>query len=129
MRINRPYARDFPTDQELSDSNEVNFKIIVPSTRGANQPISEAAFRKRIEATIQFLTETFGGSTYDFQTGTYTSISGEVIEERVALVEVFATTADWNLHDVDVYDWLVERRKNWGQEAMGFEFEGDFLFV
>ena len=120
---------DFPTKKELANSNNVEFKIFVPSTRDKNIPIMQRTFDRRINEVINFVTKYFSGATIDTNlTGAY-SYKGTVIKENVAIISVFTTQEEYNKKDKLIEKFLLCKRNSWKQDSMGFEYEGQFIFI
>lgn len=126
----RPNTIDFPTRDELDDGLDIEMRVFIPSTVNVNKKLSSADFKKRIQESVRFFTQLFGGSTRYAGVGSYTVQKNHgVVSEQVAIIEVFTNSDAWKKHDVAVKNWLLEKKKNWGQESMGFEFEGRLVFV
>jgi len=119
---------DFPDKRDLAGGNPVEFKVIVPSTKDFSKALSKREFEERISETAVFLTGLFGGSTVTEGRGTY-EFQGEVISEDVAVLTVNAKKKDYLKYDVVLEDWLKAKKKAWGQDSMGFEYQGKLIFV
>jgi hypothetical protein len=124
-----PTIRDFPTKKELRTARTLQFGIIVPSTRNQEQRIGPGAFNKRVREATEFFTKLFGGATITVAEGSYKGRRGRVMEEPVAVINVYTTTNDWNKNDKHVKRWLMKKKTNWGQESMGFMFDEDLILV
>lgn len=122
-------TRDFPTNKELAEGYPLRIAIIIPSTRGKNKRITTTRFNKRVREARDFYTKLFGGATINTATGSYTTRNGQVIQERVAVIEIYTTTSAWNRQDLKVKRWLLDKKKNWEQESMGFEFEEELITI
>lgn len=116
---------DFPK----GNGSDIELAVIVPSTRKKDIRINDQAFEKRVEETKEKLSELFGGSNSVRGVGRYKSNDKGTIEEDVAVVETFTTTDRYKEVDQDLKDWLMTKKHNWGQESMGFEYEGDMYYV
>jgi hypothetical protein len=107
----------------------VEMAIYVPSTEKANQVISKRDYLKRIDDVRVFLANTFGGYSSDSIDGGYVSDEKGLIQEDVTKVTAFSTKE--NLENkiqsliAQIRTWCNE----WGQESIGFEFEGDMFYV
>jgi hypothetical protein len=113
---------DFPLQVEAA--------VMVPSTRGANVPISDEDFQKRVRKTEHFFSTLCGGFTsHDAEGGYWSDDKGKLIKEKVKRVGSFCPIKSWKANRGDLRDWLKAKKKEWGQEAIGFEFEGDLYFV
>jgi hypothetical protein len=107
---------------------EKEMAIIVPSTKGVNKPITKIEMKKRISEVKNFMIPLFGGSTRLVGTGSYMSKKG-LVDEPVAVMEVYADTPVWKEHQKEVIDFLVKKAKEWGQESVSFEFETDLFLI
>lgn len=103
--------------------------IYVPSTRNGDEKISKKEFEKRIKNTQEEFTKRFGGTTTFKGYGTYVDNEGEVIEEKVAVVEFHMSKGDWEDNKEDIYKWLDKKQEEWGQESVAFEYEDNMTFV
>jgi hypothetical protein len=119
---------DFPTKSELKEALPIEFKILIPSTRDKSIPISEAAFRKRVDEAVQFLTKRFGGSTITIETGTY-MLKGKTIMEKIASIQVNTNQVVYNKYDEDVEKYVLAKKHSWGQDSMGFMYQNKLLFI
>lgn len=119
---------DFPNEKEYQQALPIEFKVLIPSTRDKDIKISPAAFEKRVDKTVRFLTKLFGGSTLDIETGTYL-LKGKTIREPVATITVSASTEDYNRYDEKLEKYLKQKKKSWGQDSMGFVYQGRMMFV
>ena len=101
-------------------------KVYVPSTL-LDQPISDSDFKSRIEETQEKLSELFGGFTTVGASGGYLSQQDGVISEPVIVVSSWATEEDYQSKLADLENFLKQKKTDWGQEVIGFEFENDFF--
>ena len=65
------YELDFPNNRELKKSDNISFKIFVPSTRNKNIKITQTAFENRVRDVSTFIGKRFGGMTLDYGYGNY----------------------------------------------------------
>jgi hypothetical protein len=105
--------------------------VYVPSTDKTQNQIPEKAFRKRISDTENELSRLFGGFTRFNDYGGYKSDSGQVVREKGARVASFATAKDAKDPEKlnNLKKWLVKKQKQWGQETIGYENEGDLHYI
>jgi apolipoprotein D and lipocalin family protein len=106
--------------------------IYVPSTDSKQRQIPASRFRKRIKETEDFLSELYGGFTrFDDYGGYYSPDTKRVIKEKGARVVGFATRKDIAnpVKKRKLKDFLLRKRKEWGQETIGFENEGDLHYI
>jgi len=108
---------------------EKQMAIVVPSTKDLNKPISEKEMQARVQTVRNFLNQTFGGTTRIKGIGSYTSKGGKVVDENVVVVESFADAPDWERKKSLVAGFLQGKAGEWGQETVGYEFEGDLFLV
>jgi hypothetical protein len=102
--------------------------VYVPSTQG-DRVITADEFRTRRNETATLLVSLFGGCRESLATGRYRSVSGEIVAEEVAVLTGFGDAEDFGRKRREFLDWLIDKRVEWGQEALGFEFEGDLWYL
>jgi hypothetical protein len=102
--------------------------VYVPSTL-YNKTISDRQFAKRIKKTAEELVSLFGGCRETIATGRYMDRRGELIEEKVAVLIGYGQ-GDRYLEKREMFlEWLLKKKKEWQQESIGFEFEGDLWYI
>ena len=106
-----------------------NFVIYVPSTTDVGEKISKKELEERVQEVEKYVANEFGGYTETETDGGYKSTSGEIIEEDIVKVSVFANNKDWKKNENKVVKKVKDWSKKWGQEAIGFEFEGDLYYI
>lgn len=119
-------------DDEEDDDRfwlEREAKIYIPSTDDTKRQISDERFEKRIKEAQQEFTKEFGGSTTFLGEGTYISDAGDFVKEDIAVMQVNMSKDDWNQEKENIYEWLEEKQKEWGQESLSFELEGNLTFI
>ena len=119
---------DFPTPKEISRANNINLAIYVPSTTKFDKPITSSQFKTRINQTVRFLNNAFKGTTRVRGIGSY-NLGSKTISEKVAIVETFARKVTYDKADMKVKQFLISKKRQWGQDSMGYEFEGSMLFI
>jgi hypothetical protein len=102
--------------------------VYVPSTR-FDDVISVEEFAARRQETAEQLVSLFGGCRESMAVGRYRAKNGEVIGEEVAVLTGFGQADDYERKRHDLLAWLIDKRDEWGQEALGFEFEGDLWYL
>ncbi len=102
--------------------------VYVPSTHG-DRVIDADEFRARRNETATLLVSLFGGCRESMATGRYRSVDGEIIAEEVAVLTGFGDADDFGEKRRQFLEWLIDKRTEWGQEALGFEFEGDLWYL
>lgn len=107
----------------------IEMVVYVPSTEKANQTIGKRDFSKRVDEVQEFLAKTFGGFSANNVEGGYVSDEKGLIQEDVVKVTAFAQVQDFEKK----FDELINKIKywagEWGQESIGFEFEGDLYYI
>lgn len=113
-----------------SFSLPIEMAVYVPSTKGADEKISDAEFRQRIEETERYLSSQFGGFSKVDIHGGYVSQEKGLIKEDVAKVVAFAQDEDFLTNRLPR---LIKRITlwcdDWTQESIGFEMEGDLFYI
>jgi hypothetical protein len=103
--------------------------IYVPSTINVNETISPDELQKRVDQTKEFLGNLFGGYTSNQAIGGFVDSKGELVNEDVIKVTSFAEKNTFEKHKETLLKQLSKWAKEWGQEAIGYEFEGDLYYV
>ena len=126
-----PNKLDFPSRSQLKDPDlaRINVVIYVPSTKNVTHKISEAEFKKRINSTVGFLRLSLGGSTTIMGIGNYLSSQYGSVTERVAKVESFIDIQRYNRADLIIKKWLENKKKQWSQESIAYEYENNLIYV
>lgn len=124
-------AEEFNSEQDAPLAGQTTeapyeIKVYVPSTT-LDQPISDSDFKSRIDETQEKLSELFGGFTTVDASGGYLSQQDGVISEPVIVVSSWATVGDYQSKMGDLERFLKQKKDDWGQEVIGFEFENDFF--
>jgi len=102
----------------------LQFSIVVPST-DYDKKISAREMKARVEETAKELSNRFGGDTAIRGKGDYTS-DGKLISEDVVVVEASMTEEDYKKNKPAIEAFIKEKQKEWKQETIGYNFEGDF---
>ena len=108
---------------------DINFIIYVPSTTDVGTTISQSELDKRVNEVKSFVATEFGGYTETASDGGYKSQSGEIVEEEIVKVSVFSSAKNWNENEDVVINQVKKWANEWGQEAIGFEYEGDLYYI
>ena len=103
--------------------------VYVPSTQDVDKVISESELKERVNEVSEYLARLFGGFTKSDKIGGFMSSKSELVTEDVVPVVSFATQSDFNANKNKLVNKLSDWAKRWGQEAIGFEFEGDLYYV
>lgn len=125
--VPREVVRSKP--KEKREWLDTRLVVYVPSTYH-NKKISDKEFDARIKETADYITRLFKGTTRFRAKGTYASGKNNgVVEEQVSTIESYATKESWEEHQKEFYDWLHDKRIEWGQESIAFEKETDMTFI
>lgn len=117
--------------KKLSESFELPMEmaVYVPSTDKANIIISKRDYASRIEEVETFLSDLFGGYSAVSVDGGYISNDKGLIQEDVTRVATFGSTENFESKFTKLINKVVDWCNKWGQESMGFEFEGDMFYI
>ena len=102
--------------------------VYVPSTQG-DDTIDAEEFTRRRNETAAMLVRLFGGCRETLGTGRYRDRDGDIVAEEVAVLTGFGDADDYERKRRELLEWLLDKRDEWGQEALGFEFEGDLWYL
>jgi hypothetical protein len=108
---------------------ELEMAVYVPSTTVADQIIAKTLFQKRIQEVEKYLSKLFGGYSSNAVEGGYVSQEKGLIKEDVAKVTAFGTEDAIKKNFKPLMRQISKWCESWGQESMGFEFEGDLYYV
>jgi len=108
---------------------ELEMAVYVPSTTVADQIISKTLFQKRIQEVEKYLSKLFGGYSSNSVEGGYVSKEKGLIKEDVSKVTAFGTEDAIKKNFKPLMRQISKWCEEWGQESMGFEFEGDLYYV
>jgi hypothetical protein len=103
--------------------------VYVPSTKDVDKNITATELRARVKEVEKYLAETFGGFTSAEKVGGYLSSKSSVVTEKVIPVTSFASMLSFKENKYKLVNKMSVWAKKWGQEAIGFEFEGDLYYV
>tara|TARA_R110001632_G_scaffold223706_2_gene355686 strand:- start:741 stop:2423 length:1683 start_codon:yes stop_codon:yes gene_type:complete len=106
-----------------------NFVVYVPSTSDVSDKISRKELDSRVNEVKEYVANTFGGYTETETEGGYKSSKGDIVEEDVVKVSVFSKNKDWKDKEYEVVKKAKQWAREWGQEAIGFEYEGDLYYI
>jgi hypothetical protein len=107
----------------------IEMAVYVPSTQDVDKVISTTEMKKRVTEVSKYLANLFGGFTRTDKVGGYLASNNKVVVENVEPVTAFATKDDFNKHKNELISKLSEWARRWGQESIGFEYEGDLYYV
>jgi hypothetical protein len=116
----KKYLTTYPVEQ----------RVMVPSTKDVNKPISASAHKKRVLQVRNYLSRTFGGDTAISGSGGYYSTDKhKLVREPVTVVTSFAKYNVFRKNKNKLIKQLTVWGKRWGQESMGYEHEGDLYYI
>jgi len=107
---------------------EIETFTIVPSTKNITEPISNAAFNKRVSQTRRKVRELFGGSTAVKGHGEF-RLKGKYVPEKVVIVYSYAQRKDFIKNKQKWIKWAREKRDAWGQQSLALSIENDLYYV
>lgn len=107
----------------------MEISVYVPSTKDANVPVSKEELNARVKEVKQYLATLFGGYSSSEIIGGYVSTTGELIQEDVVKVISFATKQAYEENEATLIDKIADWSKEWSQEAIGLEIEGDLYYI
>jgi predicted secreted Zn-dependent protease len=93
--------------------------------------ISSKEFRSRIKEIEHLFLKFFGGVSHDeIDHGEFLSkTQNKILTEKVARIVSFAETRSFKKHRLELQKWLLKKKKEWNQEAIAYEFEGDLYYL
>ena len=103
--------------------------VYVPSTKDADQSISEDEFEDRVESVQKYLSNLFGGFSANDVDGGYMSQEKGLITEEVFKVISFAQRDGFSSKMEKLVVQIKKWAKDWEQESIGLEFEGDLFYI
>jgi hypothetical protein len=107
----------------------IQIAVYVPSTKNANEPISQEELQDRVNEVRKYLAEMFGGFSSESLTGGYVSTFKELIKEDIVRVVAYATKEDFAKNKRKLITQISIWAKEWSQEAIGVEFENDLYYI
>jgi len=132
---NRTYAKGGSIENRVKKKLAENFElplelvVYVPSTEKANQIISKREFISRIDNVRSYLANLFGGYSSEGVDGGYVSVEKGLIQEDVNKVTAFAPKENFEQKLQSLITQIKKWCGEWGQESIGFEFEGDLFYI
>lgn len=107
----------------------IEMAVYVPSTEKANQIVSKREYASRIDEVRSYLANLFGGYSSEGIDGGYVSDEKGLIQEDVTKVTAFSTKENFEQKLETLITQIKKWCGAWGQESMGFEFEGDLFYI
>ena len=107
----------------------IEMAVYVPSTQDVDKVISTTEMKNRVTEVSKYLANLFGGFTRTDKVGGYLANNNQIVVENVEPVTAFATKKDFESNKNALISKLSEWARKWGQESIGFEYEGDLYYV
>jgi len=107
----------------------IEMAVYVPSTQDVNNVISVDEMDKRVREVKEYLANKFGGYTSAEKIGGFVDSQAELVNEEVVQITAFSTKEAYEENKEALVQKLSDWAKEWGQEAIGFEYEGDLMYV
>lgn len=98
-----------------------NIKIYVPSTVNVSDSADTSIY---VDETMMLLGKCFGGATGHLALGCWVSAGGQLIKERVTIVEAYCDSYALDGHIDNVYEFCLKLKRELGQEAIALEING-----
>lgn len=102
--------------------------VYVPSTFN-NKQVSKEVLQKRINKVKSYLADKFGGFSSVKVEGGYRMDNGKLVSEPVVRVVAFSSSENFQKNRENFFRQMERWGKQWGQESIGYEFEGDMFFI
>jgi len=124
----------FQTGGDVPKSNKMfhlplELVVYVPSTKDVDKIISKQEMKERVDEVKNFLGKSFGGYSSVKVEGGYVANDGDLVNENITKVVSFASKDDYEKNKNELVAKMTHWSEKWGQEAIGFEFEGDLYYV
>ncbi len=122
-----PFSKNSKNVAKMS----VNCTLYLTDEDKSGKKVSSKDFNKRIKEAEKKLIGLFGGYTTVISgKGEYLpSLSKKLMSERIAKVSSFSTEKIYNKKRRLLEEWIFKKKKEWNQETMAFEFEGDLYLI
>ena len=85
--------------------------------------------KSRVDEVKNYLGTAFGGYSSVKVEGGYVANDGDLVNEDITKVVSFASKDDYEKKKDELVGKMTYWSEKWGQEAIGFEFEGDLMYV
>ena len=103
--------------------------VYVPSTDKTQKEVPIEQMNKRVDEVRKWLAKRYGGYTSSQNVGGYVMRNGLVVHEDVVKVTAYSTVENFKKYKSLVLARLKRWCKKWGQESIGYEYEGDLLYI
>jgi len=107
----------------------VEMAVYVPSTSNIDKQINDKEMRNRVDEVSITLSNMFGGYTSSEAVGGYVASDKNLVNEKIIRVVSYSTKDSFNKNKSDLMNKLARWAAEWGQEAIGYEYEGDLYYI
>jgi len=107
----------------------IEVSVYVPSTQDVDKVVSKTEMTSRINEVKKYLATLFGGFSSAPVEGGFLASDKKVVKEDVERVNSFALKEDFDKNKEALVQKASEWAREWGQEAIGLEHEGDLYYV
>lgn len=128
------FIKDFGDGGDIPNKDKMfhlplEMVVYVPSTQDVDKVISVDEMQNRVNEVKEYLASKFGGYSATDKLGGFVDSTGKLVNEDVVQVTSFSTKEAYEEHKEELIQQLSKWGQEWGQEAIGFEFEGDLMYV
>ena len=122
-----PFRRMLRDTKKLAVANAV----YITDTDKEGKKIKATEFKKRVREIEDLFLRLFGGFTNDeINYGKFLSkTKNKVMTEKVAKIISFADVKSFVKHRKELERVLYQKKKEWNQEKIAYEFEGDLYYI
>lgn len=107
----------------------IEMAVYVPSTKNVDKMITPYEMNKRVNEVKRTLAAMFGGYTSAEFMGGYIATDEKLVNEKIVRVVSYSTRSAFQENKKKLLKQIAEWAKAWGQEAIGYEYEGDLFYV
>jgi len=107
----------------------IEMAVYVPSTKNVDKMITPYEMNKRVNEVKRTLAAMFGGYTSAEFMGGYITTDEKLVNEKIVRVVSYSTRSAFQENKKKLLKQIAEWAKAWGQEAIGYEYEGDLFYV
>lgn len=100
--------------------------VYIPSTYKIDKAID---IKPYIISCESLLADCFGGSTSTEAIGSWRSLSGKIISERVTMVFAYCKSEQLDLHLAKILEFCIVMKEQLKQEAISLEVNGELYFI
>lgn len=129
-RLSAEWVSSFPFAKQPKGTIHLPIECVVyvPSTL-FDKKIPVRHFQQRIKKTAEELVSLFGGCRETMVKGRYMDRRGVIIEEQVAVLTAYGRGDRYLEKREQFLEWLMDKKVEWQQESIGFEFEDDLWYM